>query len=68
MVLLVDMVALAMYNIMGMLVTGQLGAVFRTVLETTRTLFVWLVSYGCSSLVLPQQRSCVRGWSTALST
>ena len=24
---------------------GQLGAVFRTVLETTRTLFVWLVSY-----------------------
>ena len=35
--------ALLMYNISGMNVTGELGAVFRTVLETTRTLFVWLV-------------------------
>lgn len=42
-VLLVDMVALLMYNFSGMCVTGALGAVFRTVLETTRTLFVWLV-------------------------
>lgn len=42
-VLLVDMLALLMYNVSGMCVTGHLGAVFRTVLETTRTLFVWLV-------------------------
>ena len=26
-----------------MMVTGHLGAVFRTVLETMRTLFVWIV-------------------------
>jgi hypothetical protein len=42
-VLLVDMVALLMYNFSGMMVTGHLGAVFRTVLETMRTLFVWLI-------------------------
>ena len=42
-ILLLDMVALLAYNIAGMCVTGHLGAVFRTVLETTRTLFVWLV-------------------------
>ncbi len=41
--LLIDMFALLMYNVAGMHVTGQLGAVFRTVLETMRTLFVWLV-------------------------
>lgn len=42
-VLAVDAFALLMYNVSGMCVTGHLGAVFRTVLETTRTLFVWLV-------------------------
>lgn len=42
-VLAVDMVALLAYNFCGMMVTGHLGAVFRTVLETMRTLFVWLV-------------------------
>ncbi|EFN57441.1 hypothetical protein CHLNCDRAFT_142917 [Chlorella variabilis] len=42
-VLIVDAIALLMYNVSGMCVTGHLGAVFRTVLETTRTLFVWLV-------------------------
>lgn len=42
-ILLLDMMALLAYNIAGMCVTGHLGAVFRTVLETTRTLFVWLV-------------------------
>ncbi|CAK0787430.1 hypothetical protein CVIRNUC_010650 [Coccomyxa viridis] len=42
-VIIVDMVALLMYNFSGMCVTGGLGAVFRTVLETMRTLFVWLV-------------------------
>ena len=42
-ILALDMVALLMYNVAGMCVTGHLGAVFRTVLETTRTLFVWLV-------------------------
>jgi hypothetical protein len=41
--LVVDMAALLAYNAAGMFVTGRLGAVFRTVLETTRTLFVWLV-------------------------
>lgn len=42
-ILALDMVALLAYNVAGMCVTGHLGAVFRTVLETTRTLFVWLV-------------------------
>ncbi|KAI7844374.1 hypothetical protein COHA_002172 [Chlorella ohadii] len=42
-VLVVDATALLMYNVSGMCVTGHLGAVFRTVLETMRTLFVWLV-------------------------
>lgn len=42
-ILLLDMFALLAYNVSGMCVTGHLGAVFRTVLETTRTLFVWLV-------------------------
>lgn len=41
--LAVDMTALLMYNVAGMAVTGHLGAVFRTVLETGRTLFVWIV-------------------------
>ncbi|KDD75453.1 hypothetical protein H632_c677p0, partial [Helicosporidium sp. ATCC 50920] len=44
MFLLVDMAALLCFNVSGMCVTGHFGAVFRTVLETTRTLFVWLVS------------------------
>lgn len=34
---------LLFYNIAGMTVTGHLGAVFRSILETVRTLFVWLV-------------------------
>lgn len=42
-VLFVQMLGLLSYNYMGMHVTGHLGAVFRTVLETMRTLFVWLV-------------------------
>jgi Nucleotide-sugar transporter len=42
-ILILDMIALLLYNVAGMCVTGHLGAVFRTVLETTRTLFVWLV-------------------------
>eukprot|EP00775_Hariotina_reticulata_P005859 gene5859-6100_t len=42
-VLGVDMFALLAYNMCGMLVTDHLGAVFRTVLETMRTLFVWLL-------------------------
>jgi hypothetical protein len=52
-ILAVDMVALLLYNVAGMMVTGQLGAVFRTVLETTRTLFVWLVSG--TNLMTPAQ-------------
>uniref|UniRef100_A0A7S3QMG5 EamA domain-containing protein n=1 Tax=Dunaliella tertiolecta TaxID=3047 RepID=A0A7S3QMG5_DUNTE len=47
-----DMFALLAYNMAGMMVTGSLGAVFRTVLETTRTLFVWLVSLGLFYLPL----------------
>jgi hypothetical protein len=42
-VLGVDMFALLAYNMSGMMVTDHLGAVFRTVLETMRTLFVWLL-------------------------
>lgn len=42
-VLAVQMFGLLAYNFMGMHVTGNLGAVFRTVLETMRTLFVWLI-------------------------
>lgn len=42
-ILILDMFAMLAYNISGMCVTGHLGAVFRTVLETSRTLFVWLV-------------------------
>lgn len=42
-ILLIDMFALLLYNIAGMMVTCHIGAVFRTVLETMRTLFVWLV-------------------------
>jgi Na+/melibiose symporter-like transporter len=42
-VIVVQMFALLAYNYMGMHVTGLLGAVFRTVLETMRTLFVWLL-------------------------
>lgn len=45
-ILVIDMFALLMYNVSGMMVTFQIGAVFRTVLETMRTLFVWLVDLG----------------------
>jgi hypothetical protein len=42
-VICTDMFALLLYNVSGMMVTSHLGAVFRTVLETMRTLFVWLL-------------------------
>lgn len=32
-----------LYNVTGMFVTDSIGAVARTVLESLRTLFVWLV-------------------------
>ncbi|PNW72536.1 hypothetical protein CHLRE_16g689423v5 [Chlamydomonas reinhardtii] len=48
-VLLVDAAALLLYNVAGMAVTGHLGAVFRTVLETMRTLFVWLGQGVCGA-------------------
>ena len=35
--------SLLCYNIAGMFVTDEIGAVARTVLETMRTLFVWIV-------------------------
>jgi len=31
------------YNVLGMQVTGHLGALFRSILETTRTLLAWMV-------------------------
>ena len=34
-----------MYNVTGMFVTDNIGAVARTVLESLRTLFVWLVGH-----------------------
>lgn len=37
-------VAVLGYNIAGMFVTEEIGAAARTVLETMRTLFVWVVS------------------------
>lgn len=37
------MLSLLCYNIAGMFVTDEIGAVARTVLETMRTLFVWMV-------------------------
>lgn len=42
-VVLFDVVALLGLNVSGMCVTGHFGAVFRTVLETTRTLAVWIM-------------------------
>lgn len=61
--------ALLMYNIAGMNVTGELGAVFRTVLETTRTLFVWLVrvcllmKHAHTSLVVYRSTCfCIKCW------
>jgi drug/metabolite transporter (DMT)-like permease len=43
MVILVQMFSLFFYNYCGMSVTGNFSGVFRTVLETLRTLNVWLV-------------------------
>lgn len=42
-VVIFDVIALLGLNVSGMCVTGHFGAVFRTVLETTRTLAVWIV-------------------------
>ena len=35
--------SLLLYNVAGMFVTDELGALSRTVFESARTLFVWLV-------------------------
>ncbi|GAB4819748.1 hypothetical protein N2152v2_006794 [Parachlorella kessleri] len=40
--LLGDIVALLVYNVAGMSVLNRLGSLFRTLLETSRTLLVWL--------------------------
>ena len=40
--LVANSLGLLLYNIAGMFVTDQLGAVSRTVFESARTLFVWL--------------------------
>jgi len=36
-------VIMLFYNVLGMQVTGHLGALFRSILETTRTLLAWIV-------------------------
>ncbi|CAG9463959.1 unnamed protein product [Pedinophyceae sp. YPF-701] len=54
-IVLVDMFALLAYNVTGMSVTGHLGAVFRTVLETMRTLFVWALGLALFYLPLGAQ-------------
>ncbi|PRW60118.1 glycosyl hydrolase isoform A [Chlorella sorokiniana] len=38
------LLTVAVYNVAGMLVTDRMGATTRTVLETTRTLLIWLVN------------------------
>lgn len=45
-VLVADLVAFCALNLSGMLVTQELGAVYKTLLETVRTLFVWLAGLG----------------------
>ncbi len=45
-VLVADLVAFCGLNLSGMVVIQELGAVYKTVLETARTLFVWLVGLG----------------------
>ena len=39
----VTAVVMLFYNLMGMSVTSHMGALFRSILETTRTLFAWIV-------------------------
>lgn len=39
--LLATAVIMLFYNVLGMQVTGHLGALFRSILETTRTLLAW---------------------------
>lgn len=41
-VLVANSLSLLLYNVAGMFVTEELGAVSRTVFESARTLFVWL--------------------------
>ena len=43
-VLVANSLSLLLYNVAGMFVTDELGALSRTVFESARTLFVWLVS------------------------
>ena len=40
--LIANSLSLLLYNVAGMFVTEELGAVSRTVFESARTLFVWL--------------------------
>lgn len=41
------------YNIAGMLVTGSLSAVHRTMLEASRTMFIWMINLSVYYLVDP---------------
>lgn len=40
--LIANSLSLLLYNVAGMFVTEEMGAVSRTVFESARTLFVWL--------------------------
>ena len=40
--LVANSLSLLLYNVAGMFVTEEMGAVSRTVFESARTLFVWL--------------------------
>ena len=53
-VLAANSISLLLYNVAGMFVTDELGAVSRTVFESARTLFVWLVRspFCCPALCL----------------
>lgn len=41
-ILIANSLSLLLYNVAGMFVTEEMGAVSRTVFESARTLFVWL--------------------------
>ena len=51
-----------LYNVTGMFVTDSIGAVARTVLESLRTLFVWLVRNIQTSPPLPSGFFERAGW------
>jgi drug/metabolite transporter (DMT)-like permease len=53
-VLIANGLSLLLYNVTGMFVTNDIGAVARTVLESLRTLFVWLADLLLFYIHLPE--------------